>query len=85
MTLDEDFPPRRATVKALLQSAVSVARPKGLFYTLLTQPVPAAWARDRHLRYARHAIFEGGVARVGEYILTLSPQTGLSIDKEAAA
>lgn len=74
-----------APVRELLLSSVSIARPKGLFRALLDQPVPEAWIKDRHLRYARLAVFENGTAQIGEFTLRLSPDTGLAIEKEEAA
>ncbi len=82
-TTKERLPP--PIVKELLQSAVGVSRPKGLFYALMRLAVPDAWAADPHLRYARHAVFEDRVARVGGYVLTLTPEHGLMIEKEEPA
>lgn len=85
LTMDEEKSPNPQHVKALLESSVAVARPKRLYYSLLDQAVPTAWAKDRHLRYARLALFEGGVAQVNGFRLTLTPELGLAIEKEEPA
>lgn len=83
--IDLERKPGLKLVKNLLLSAVSVSRPKGLFYTLLHQPVLEAWSEDSHLRHARHAVFdEIGSATIGRYVLHLDEPTGLYIEKETA-
>lgn len=75
---------RPDVVREMLQSAVSVARPKSLFRALLDEPVPDSWTSDRHLRYARLAVFKDSVARVGSFALRLTPECGLSIERESS-
>lgn len=85
LALDEERSPKPEHVKAMLQSAVGVARPRRLYDALLQQAVPKNWTKDRHLRYARLALFEGGVAKINGFRLTLSPELGLVIEKEEPA
>jgi CRISPR-associated endonuclease/helicase Cas3 len=65
--------------KALLQSSVSVARPKGLYWELVRALPPESWKEEAHLRYARCAIFEEGTWTFGSYTATLEKATGLSV------
>jgi CRISPR-associated endonuclease/helicase Cas3 len=74
--------PYKELLRLLIESSVSVSRPRGLYHALVREGVPASWEKDAHLRYARCLIFTEGKAQVGKYVLTLNKVTGLSIEKE---
>jgi CRISPR-associated endonuclease/helicase Cas3 len=78
-----DKRPSAERVKEMLLSALSLSRPKELFFTLLKEPAIEAWKEEAHLRFARHAIFDAtGRATIGNYTVTLDKKKGLLVVKE---
>lgn len=73
-------------VRELLQSAVALSRPKGLYFALVDAKVPEGWEKDAHLKYARHAVFENGrttiKSRKGDFVIRLDEERGLTVEKE---
>jgi len=67
-----------ATVRALLESAVSVGH-RGLVWGLLALPVPPAFMKNALLRHCRMVEFENGEREVGGYRLRLDGELGLLI------
>jgi CRISPR-associated endonuclease/helicase Cas3 len=79
-----DARPSPERVREMLESAVSISRPRGLYFALLQQEVPEKWREDAHLRFARYAIFdEKGEAVIGRFHVSLEEERGLIVTREA--
>jgi len=79
--------PSSQRVREMLESAVSLSRPIGLYYALLNAETPKGWQDDAHLKYARPAFFdENGIATIkspkGDFLISLNEERGLTVAKE---
>jgi len=72
--------PDGETIRLLLQRAMTITD-KRVVFSLFEQQPPEPWKKCAPLRYHRLLEFENGLTRIGNYLLNLDPETGLSIEK----
>jgi len=82
--VDLDEEPDEEMVQILAQYKMSVTHYSAVKH-FLGQKVPRGWRKCPGLRYARAAVFSGGVCRLDgtSFVLRLSRELGLGIEKEA--
>lgn len=76
-----DAAPDDAQTRLLARRTVSVTH-RGAVAALRDAACPAAWQRHPLLRHCRAVLFTDGVARIGPYVLHLSREVGLEIQRE---
>jgi CRISPR-associated endonuclease/helicase Cas3 len=79
-----DPEPGQFETQRLIDNSVKLSH-RGLFRRLREDKAPGEWTNNAHLRHARLLrLDEKGQGRIGEYVVTVDQECGVSIEKEGA-
>jgi CRISPR-associated endonuclease/helicase Cas3 len=73
--------PDLETTKRLLEASLSISH-RGIFYQLRAIPTPSSWKHNSCLKYSKPLIFKKNRMNIGNYIIEIDKNIGVSIRRE---